>query len=551
MKNYNKVRNGAPTFTAAEVSQAEAICSAKSVQTTNNTNTTEVKTMTNSNTAFALDTAARKGFKFDFAARTINNRVVRNRVIVKTVKWVPACKGGAKVPNDVFTLISYVPATETTEAKHPVMSFILNIVKDLTAKETKGFFKRLEQALFVETVGYGNPEALSELPTDIQVANAHRAYVVTKIKSAYFAVSLTGEVVSQLLAQTDLSVCPDKKVEKAVLIGDGAIAAGVYRDGNTLTSVNPLTDATKGITRCNAGFAGKAYSADRVVSSLQFEGNNSNFVKEGIAHQAIFVPGLAVLAQGMIAVNETKSFDYEAAKNFDRKFAVETIGEAIDTIECPDFLVHGTEVIVNGVVIYTHESFTEVEVTNMTSKLDELGSVWTFSFEATMVAVHKTNVKARDFGAKGMTHRNGVTVEESNSWDLLFTSESIKTSEAIRTMYTQANKGHLQAIDGRLLDVNGNEVTSSQINAWYRANGQYFTVTTPVHASCVDQLKAVTANKVTFTSSDVEGIFNATQTVFGIQAEYLVNIELSSADEIAGFSKTDAVAKTLQAMITA
>ena len=168
-----------------------------------------------------------------------------------------------------------------------------------------------------------------------------------------------------------------------------------------------------------------------------------------------------------------------------------------------------------------------------------------------LVAAGKTNIKARDFGCKGMTHRSGVQVSESNNWDLLFTSESVKTSETLRTMYTQANNGHLQTIDGRLVDVNGNEVTSTQINAWYRANGQYFTVTTPVHASCVEQLKAVAGNKVTFTASDVEGIFNATQTVFGIQTEYLVNIELSSADEIAGFSKTDAVAKTLQAMIIA
>lgn len=505
--------------------------STQTVQTTNNTNTTEEFTMKLSTTTQnAVKIAAHKGFDFNFEAGTINNRVVRNFVIVQETKGK--------------TLIS-----AELKGRKGMMELVLGRTMGLSTSETNALvFKTLEQVLFVETTGYGNPEALSELPTDLQVANANKAYVVTPdLKST----SLHGNTVAVLLQNDSYTMIPDKKVGKFVLVGDGATAAGVYRDGDTLTSVNPLTDATKGLTRCNAGFAGKADSADRVVSALEFEAEGGNFVKEGIAHQALFVPGLAVLAQGMISVNETTSFDFNMTADFTRKFAVETVGTEVTEIVCPDFLAHGSEILVNGVVIYTHESFCEVEVHHHTAELNELGSVWTFSFNASKVAVNKTNVKARDFGKKGMTHRSGVEVEETQSWDLLYTSECVKTSETLRTMFTQANRGHLQGIDGVLRNAQGVEVTSADINAWYRANGQNFTVSVPVHESCVESLKLATGDVVTFSAPDEDGIVLATQIVFGIQSESLMNIEVSSSDEIAGFGRTDAIAATLQSMIKA
>ena len=523
MINYNKFRNGA-SFTQEEIAAAEAKYNQMS---TVKTNKQEVKTMKLSQTAIAsVKTFASKGMTVDFAAKTINGRKLRNYVIVEQVSKKSA-------QTDVLNT-----------------SQVINLVaKALTGKsevQAKAFvFKVLEQILFVEDLEYGSATRLSSLKTDIQIANENRAYIMTP---KCVPASITEGTISRIVAKYDFAVCPDKKAEKSVLIGAGANAAGVYRNGSTLTSVNPIADVTKGLNRCNAGFVAKADNARRVVADLVYNTSEGQFVKEGIAHKALFVPGLAVFAQGIIGLNEETSFSFSAKKDFVRKFAIESIGSEIKTIEFETVVKYGDEIKVNDIVIYKHVDNTVLEISSVVPSLDQFETVWTFNIEATMVADNKANFKARDFGFKGMTHRNGIKVKESNTWEAIYSSECVKTSEALLTMFCQANPGHQFTVDGKLVNAKGAIVTSKQINAWYKANGQYFTVSTPICPSNKKDIQKAVGNAVTFET--VDGVLYASQRVFGIETESLFNIELSSADEIAGWVASDVTGVAIQSMIS-
>ena len=526
MKNYNKIGLGEIDF-ANEVKKYEEQISA--ANTVNNTNTTEVKTMTTTQTLSA-QTFASKGITVNFDNGTLNNRVVRNYAIIREITK----KGKIKA--------------ETLIKRTQLINLVAKSLVGKNASQANSFvFQVLEQALFVEEKGYGNPEANTDLPLDVDVANANRAYVLLNVKNDLTPVKLDGKTVARIMEQTPLAVCPDKQVSKSILIGDGANAAGVYRNGNTLTSVNPIYDVTKGLNRCTAGFAGKAESDRRVVQNLQYETEGDRFTKAGIEVKAIFVPELAVLAQGMIALNEGVSFDFSTPADFVRKFEVETIGTEITTMEVPSVIVKGDTIVVNDVVIYTHTSNTELVDVYVTSSFDKVEEVWTFDVSASTQATAKTNFKSRDFGNKGMTHNNGVQVAERNDWEMLFTSESIKTSEAIRTMFCQANKGHMVSVTGELLNVDGVGVSNDVINDWYKANGEYFTVSTPVDATNVKDLQAATAGKVKFVVEN--GVTYAVQSVFGICADYLINVEVSTADEIAGVNSSEANATAIHKLV--
>lgn len=510
------------------IKRVKTMTKSTSVKTTVIKSNTEVTTMTPAQIK-SVQTFASKGIKANFSTGTLNDRVVRNYAIIRIAK-------DGKIKSE--TLIN----------RNQLMNLVAKSLSGKTASQANGLvFKSLEQALFVESKGYGNPEAQTDLPLDVDVANANRAYVLEDKFGTLVPVGLDGKTIARLVAQTDLAICPDKQVKKSVLIGDGAIAAGVYRDGKTLRSINPIDDFTKGINRANAGFAGKADSDRRVVQNLEYEAEGGNFTKEGVAVKAIFVPGLAVLAQGMISLNEGVSFDYSTPVNFTRKFEVETIGVELVSMDVPSVLVKGSEVVVNEVVIYSHSDNTELVNVAVAPSYDADEEVWSFEFTATTQATAKTNFKSRDFGNKGMTHNNGVTVAERNDWEMLFTSESIKTAEALRTMFCQANPGHRVSITGDLLDANGNVVSDKDINNWYANNGQQFTVSTPVCSSNVADLKAATAGKVQFVVKN--GVTYAVQSVFGICADYLINVEVSTADEIAGINTSEANATAIHKLV--
>lgn len=528
MINYNKSNMGRQ-FTNKEIQEAEA-------NYNNTTTTMNTTAMTETQAKSAISLSA-KGIEVDFAAGTLNNRTVRNFAIIRTTKLEEG-----KVVIDTETLIN----------RNQLINLVAAAMTGKTATQAQAFlFNTLEQAIFTSTTGYGTPEALTDDAVRDAVADANRAYVLQDSDYGLTPVLLDGATITRLLAQTTLAVCPDKQMKKAVLIGEGANAAGVYRSNGQLTSINPIEDFTKGINRANAGFSPKANSDERIVSNVEFEAESGNFRAEGIQRKAAFFPGLAVLAQGMVGLNEGVSFDFYADKSMILPVAVATIGSKINTIEFPSILSNGNTITVNDVVIYTHTEFTTVQVNSVVPTLDEEAAVWTFKVSMTMLGLAKTNVKVRDFGCKGMTHNSGQVVVEDNSWELLFTSESMKTAEGLRTMYTQANGAHTVGVDGVLRNADGVEVTTSDIKRWYSNAGQFYTVQTPVHASNVASLEKATAGKVSFSAPNAEGICIAEQRVFGIITNYVFNIELASADEIAGFTKLDATARTIQSTLSA
>lgn len=512
---------------------------------TNNTvstNNTTTNTMNNTNTIAmnttklnAIKTFASKGIEADFNTGTLNGRTIRQFAIIRTTKV-----------EEGKTVI----AGETLVNRNQLIVLLSKKLAGKTAKAAQGLiFKSLEQALFVEKVGYGNPASLTELATRDHVANAFRAYVLHDNGDAISAVKLDGNTVARLVAQTKLAVCPDKQVSKAVLVGPGANAAGVYRINGKLVGINPLKDFNKGPNRASLNFAPKANSDERITGNIEFETDELNFTAEGIQRRVAFFPGLVVLAQGMIAVNESASFDYYASFHKVVSISVDSVGAEINEISEVSILSNGTEITVNGVVVYTHNSYTVIDVHSIRPELSEDGKVWNIVIDGDLIALSKFNVKARGFGIKGMTHRNGVTIAEDNDWDMLLSSECVKTAETLRTMYTQAHGAHMVDVDGVLRDVNGNEVTSRDIRRWYSTTGKFYTVHTPIHFTNIDEVKKA-GGDVTFSAPDADGIVIATQKVFGIIADTLFDIELSSADEIAGWTAMDATATTVQSLIS-
>ena len=180
MKNYNKIGLGEIDF-AKEVKKYEEQVSA--ANTVNNTNTTEVKTMTTTQTLSA-QTFASKGITVNFDNGTLNNRVVRNYAIIREITQ----KGKIK--------------SETLVKRNQLINLVAKSLVGKNASQAKSLvFQVLEQALFVEEKGYGNPEAATELPLDIDVANANRAYVLLNGKNGLTAVNLDSKTVARLMEQ--------------------------------------------------------------------------------------------------------------------------------------------------------------------------------------------------------------------------------------------------------------------------------------------------------------------------------------------------------------
>ena len=499
------------------------------------------KTMTQNQIKAARQFFA-KGIIVDFDNGTLDGRKVRNYGIIRTTKFV---KG------------KVVISGETLVNRNQLLVWLANTAMTPNTKAASAkalVFKALEQALFVEVEmdGYGLPQNIDadRLNRD-QVALLNTAYVFVRVGDSVATVGLDAKTMERLIAGTELAVFPDKQANKCVRVGVGANALGVFRNGDSMFSINPINDPTKGANRVNASMSGKANSDERIIAELTYEGPDFNYVGEGIQRKVIFAPGCAILAQGMIAVNDGVSFDFYAHKQLKPCFAVATIGEEITETNFVNGMVlsFGNELTINGVVIYRHEDYTTVQLNSFKATRD--GGVWCFNIDSTMIAVGKTTVKIRDFGSKGMSANIGLTVDETNEWDLLFTSESMKTAEGLLTMYTQANPGCIRGVDGVVRDVNHNVVTDATIKAWFKANGEVMTIRTPIHESNIRFIKPAVGEKVTFSAPDANGIVVATQRTFAICTNYVFNIEMASCDEVAGYrTKIDATSNVIQSLLS-